>query len=117
MTQAEIVSLRETFHQWRKETSPKPDAERIFEERFLELKRELEDMGFGVEVHQDYLTGRHFTESNPSRRTECYVFKGALEFKTSEISHSANAKVCALHEAFMRVLTWLTSQYEYPAAS
>lgn len=106
MTLADISVLRDGFVAWRQEVSASPEAERFYEERFLSLKNELESMGFMVEVHQDYLTNTQLLHNNLWRRTECHVLRGALEFRTSELTHTAKAKVSALHEAYLRVLSW-----------
>jgi hypothetical protein len=106
MALADISELRDAFVAWRQEVSTSSDAERFYEERFLGLKHDLESMGFMVEVHQDYLTNTSLLHNNLWRRTECHVLRGALEFRTSELTHSAKAKVSALHEAYLRVLSW-----------
>jgi hypothetical protein len=112
MATSEIESQREAFLSWRQSVSFAEDAERQYEEKFLGLKAELEAMGFMVEVHQDYLTSTHLLHNNLWRRTDCHVIRGALEFRTSELTHTAKAKVSALHEAFMRVLAWQQNGYE-----
>lgn len=103
---AEISAQREAFQNWRQDVAASPEAERLYEERYLALKSDLEAMGFMVEVFQDYLTNTQLLHNNLWRRTECRVLRGALEFRTSELTHSAKAKVSALHEALMRVLAW-----------
>jgi hypothetical protein len=112
MTFGDIAAEREAFLIWRQEASLSPEAERLYEERFLKMKGELESIGFLVEIHQDYLTSTQLLHNNLWRRTECHVFQGALEFRTSELTHTARAKVTALHEAHMRILAWQRNDVE-----
>lgn len=106
MTLTDIAALREAFQSWRQDASQSPDAENLYEKRFLQLKAELEAQGFTVELNQDYLTSTHLLHNNLWRRTDCHVIRGALEFRSSELTHTARSKVSALHEAYMQVLAW-----------
>lgn len=97
-------ALREEFAGWRSAVAKQPDADELFDNRFLKLRQELESRGWKVELDQDFLTNTHLLHHNQWNRTVCRVVQGGKALEATELHHNARARVSALFECFLKVL-------------